>query len=30
MRKIYLQGPGMILKGNPKNHLTEIPLPASG
>jgi len=23
-REIYLKGPGMILKGNPKNYLTEI------
>lgn len=23
-REIYLKGPGIILKGNPKNYLTEI------
>jgi effector-binding domain-containing protein len=23
-REIYLKGPGMIFKGNPKNYLTEI------
>lgn len=26
-REVYLKGPGMILKGNPKNYLTEIQLP---
>lgn len=26
-REIYLKGPGMIFKGNPKNYLTEIQLP---
>jgi effector-binding domain-containing protein len=25
-REVYLKGPGMILKGNPKNYLTEIQL----
>jgi hypothetical protein len=24
MREIYVKGPGMILRGNPKNYLTEI------
>ena len=26
-REIYIKGPGMIFKGNPKNYLTEIQLP---
>jgi DNA-binding transcriptional MerR regulator/effector-binding domain-containing protein len=26
-RELYLKGPGMIFKGNPKNYLTEIQLP---
>lgn len=26
-REIYLKGPGMIFKGNPKNYLTEIAIP---
>ena len=26
-REVYLKGPGMIFKGNPKNYLTEILLP---
>ncbi len=26
-REVYLKGPGIILKGNPKNYLTEIQLP---
>jgi effector-binding domain-containing protein len=26
-REVYLKGPGMIFKGNPKNYLTEIQLP---
>ena len=26
-REIYVKGPGMIFKGNPKNYLTEIQLP---
>jgi effector-binding domain-containing protein len=26
-REMYLKGPGMIFKGNPKNYLTEIQLP---
>ena len=26
-REVYLKGPGMFLKGNPKNYLTEIQLP---
>jgi effector-binding domain-containing protein/DNA-binding transcriptional MerR regulator len=29
-REIYLKGPGMIFKGNPKNYLTEIQLPVGG
>ena len=24
-REVYLKGPGMVFKGNPKNYLTEIP-----
>jgi DNA-binding transcriptional MerR regulator/DNA gyrase inhibitor GyrI len=28
-REVYLKGPGMIFKGNPKNYLTEILLPIS-
>src|ERR1041384_3977972 len=27
IREIYLKGPGMILKGNPKKYLTEIQIP---
>ena len=26
-REVYVKGPGLIFKGNPKNHLTEIQLP---
>ncbi len=26
-REVYLKGPGIIFKGNPKNYLTEIQLP---
>jgi effector-binding domain-containing protein len=26
-REVYVKGPGMIFKGNPKNYLTEILLP---
>lgn len=26
-REIYVKGPGLIFKGNPKNYLTEIQLP---
>ena len=26
-REVYVKGPGMIFKGNPKNYLTEIQLP---
>jgi len=26
-REIYLKGPGMIFRGNPKNYITEIQLP---
>ena len=26
-REVYLKGPGMILRGNPKNYLTEIQIP---
>lgn len=29
-REIYVKGPGMIFKGNPKNYLTEIQLPIGG
>jgi effector-binding domain-containing protein len=29
-REIYVKGPGMIFKGNPKNYLTEIQLPLRG
>ncbi len=29
-REIYIKGPGMIFKGNPKNYLTEIQFPVSG
>jgi hypothetical protein len=25
-REVYVKGPGMIFKGNPKNYLTEIQL----
>ena len=28
-REVYVKGPGMIFKGNPKNYLTEIQLPMS-
>ena len=28
-REIYLKGPGMIFKGNPKNYLTEIQIPVA-
>jgi effector-binding domain-containing protein len=28
-REIYIKGPGMIFKGNPKNYLTEIQFPVS-
>jgi DNA-binding transcriptional MerR regulator/effector-binding domain-containing protein len=28
-REVYLKGPGLIFKGNPKNYLTEILLPVS-
>lgn len=28
-REVYLKGPGMIFRGNPKNYLTEIQLPIS-
>jgi hypothetical protein len=27
MREVYVKGPGLIFKGNPKNYLTEIQLP---
>ena len=27
IREIYIKGPGMILKGNPKNYLTEVQIP---
>jgi effector-binding domain-containing protein len=26
-REVYLKGPGMIFRGNPKKYLTEIQLP---
>ena len=26
-REVYIKGPGMIFKGNPKKYLTEIQLP---
>jgi effector-binding domain-containing protein len=29
-REIYVKGPGMIFKGNPKNYLTEIQFPVEG
>jgi DNA-binding transcriptional MerR regulator/effector-binding domain-containing protein len=29
-REIYIKGPGMIFKGNPKNYLTEIQIPVEG
>ena len=29
-REVYVKGPGMIFKGNPKNYLTEIQLPIAG
>jgi DNA-binding transcriptional MerR regulator/effector-binding domain-containing protein len=29
-REVYLKGPGMILRGNPKRYLTEILLPIAG
>ena len=29
-REVYLKGPGMIFKGNPKNYLTEIQIPVDG
>ncbi|MEZ6193683.1 MAG: MerR family transcriptional regulator [Phycisphaerales bacterium] len=29
-REVYLKGPGMIFKGNPKKYLTEIQLPVTG
>jgi effector-binding domain-containing protein len=29
-REIYLKGPGMIFKGDPKKYLTEIQFPISG
>ncbi len=28
-REVYLKGPGMIFKGNPRNYLTEIQLPVA-
>ncbi|KAF0177596.1 MAG: hypothetical protein FD161_2400 [Limisphaerales bacterium] len=28
-REVYLKSPGMIFKGNPKKHLTEIQLPVA-
>lgn len=29
-REVYVKGPGIIFKGNPKNYLTEIQLPIAG
>ena len=29
-REVYVKGPGLIFKGNPKNYLTEIQLPIAG
>jgi effector-binding domain-containing protein len=29
-REVYLKGPGMIFRGNPKNYLTEIQIPVEG
>ena len=29
-REVYVKGPGIIFKGNPKNYLTEIQLPVAG
>jgi len=29
-REVYLKGPGLIFRGNPKNYLTEIQLPIAG
>jgi DNA-binding transcriptional MerR regulator/effector-binding domain-containing protein len=29
-REVYIKGPGIIFKGNPKNYLTEIQLPIAG
>ena len=29
-REVYVKGPGMIFKGNPKNYLTEIQIPIEG
>lgn len=29
-REVYVKGPGMIFRGNPKNYLTEIQLPIGG
>jgi DNA-binding transcriptional MerR regulator/predicted transcriptional regulator YdeE len=29
-REVYLKGPGMLFRGNPKNYLTEIQIPVSG
>ena len=29
-REVYLKGPGVLFKGNPKNYLTEIQLPVAG
>jgi effector-binding domain-containing protein len=26
-REVYIKGPGMIFKGNPRNYLTEIQIP---
>jgi DNA-binding transcriptional MerR regulator/DNA gyrase inhibitor GyrI len=29
-REVYLKGPGMVFKGNPKNYVTEIQIPVEG
>ena len=29
-REVYLKGPGMIFRGNPKNYVTEIQIPVEG
>lgn len=27
LRELYIKGPGMVLKGNPKKYITEIQVP---
>ena len=29
-REVYLKGPGMIFRGNPRNYVTEIQIPVEG